>query len=205
MKRTAQTPTVRMIGHFAAAAALVAGITACGGDNAGTDIIPRAETTSAATQVPAIDVNDPVDIRRYNTVESIVRIVTARDGDETTVLGALTAAEAESGWYAGNRGGRPGRQTSVDVFGWPSNYPGGAESTQATEAAVHHFMDIATTVPPETRNDPVNFAIAVQFADPRGYDPSSRAFSRASTTRDTISTEYTASLQTAKAALQQVQ
>lgn len=206
MKRTARaTAGARMIGIVVASAALVAGLTACGTDNAGGDASPRPETTSIAPPVPAIDVNDAVDVRRYYTVESIVRIVTARGGDEMMVLGALAAAEAESGWYAGNSGGAAGKRSTVDVFGWRSSYPGGAESGQATEAAVEHFMDVAATVPPETHDDPVTFAVAVQFADPRGYDSSNRVFSRARTNNDTVATEYTASLPEAKAALEQVQ
>ncbi|MCE4265355.1 hypothetical protein [Rhodococcus globerulus] len=206
MKRTTRTIAVtRMIGIVVAAASLGAGLTACADDNVVSDASPQSETTSAALQVPAIDVNDNVDARRYYTVESIVRIVTGRGGDKTMALGALAAAEAESGWYAGNSGGGPGMTRTVDVFGWQSSYPGGAESGQATEAAVQHFMDVAATVPPETRNDPVAFAVAVQFADPRGYDPGKRVFSRASTNRDGIATEYSASLPKAAAALQQVQ
>lgn len=206
MKRTTRTIAVtRMIGIVVAAASLGAGLTACAAANVVNDASPQSETTSAAPQMPAIDVNDNVDVRRYYTVESIVRIVTGRGGDKTMVLGALAAAEAESGWYAGNSGGGPGMTRTVDVFGWQSSYPGGAESNQATEAAVQHFMDVAATVPPDTHNDPVAFAVAVQFADPRGYDPSKRVFSRASTGRDTVVTEYTASLPKAAAALQQVQ
>jgi hypothetical protein len=206
MKRTTRTIAVtRMIGIVVAAASLGAGLTACADDNVVNDASPQSETTSATPQIPAIDVNDNVDVRRYYTVESIVRIVTGRGGDETMALGALAAAEAESGWYAGNSGGGPGMTRTVDVFGWQSSYPGGAESNQATEAAVQQFMDVAATVPPETRDDPVAFAVAVQFADPRGYDPGKRVFSRASTGRDTVVTEYTASLPKAAAALQQVQ
>ena len=206
MKRTTRTIAVaRMIGIVVAAASLGAGLTACAADNVVNDASPQSETPSAAPQMPAIDVNDNVDVRRYYTVESIVRIVTARGGDETMVLGALAAAEAESGWYAGNSGGGPGMTRTVDVFGWQSSYPGGAESNQATEAAVQHFMDVAATVPPETHNDPVAFAVAVQFADPRGYDPGKRVFSRAGTNRGSVATEYTASLPKAAAALQQVQ
>lgn len=206
MKHTARTIAVaRSIGIVVVAASLGTGLTACGDDNVVSGTSPQSETTSAAPQIPAIDVNDNVDVRRYYTVESIVRIVTARGGDETMSLGALAAAEAESGWYAGNSGGGPGMTRTVDVFGWQSSYPGGAESGQATEAAVQHFMDVAATVPPETRNDPVAFAVAVQFADPRGYDPGKRVFSRASAGRDTVVTEYTASLPKAAAALRQVQ
>lgn len=56
-----------------------------------------------------------------------------------------------------------------DVYGWRFAYNIGADSTDAVRAATQTFMQnaAAVTIKP---NDPVAYALAVQHADPRGYN-----------------------------------
>jgi len=118
--------------------------------------------------------------------------VEARHGKPDQALAALLAAEAETGWRSGLSMAPP--ETGIrDVYGWRFGYNIAADSTDAVKAATNTFMDNAITV---SADDPAAYALAVQLADPRGYNEKEHFYKKG----ETAATEYAAALPKAQAA-----
>ncbi|WP_137725629.1 hypothetical protein [Prescottella subtropica] len=175
------------------AATLAIGLTACGSDDA-----PAASPTVTVptTTAPAspYDSDDFISKRQRFYVQQIIDTVEQRGGTPDQVLAALVAAKAESNWIAGNG-------NKLDIYGWEHRLRYGAsDSAEATPAATNNFMDVAATVTVDD-NDPVAYALAVQRADPRGYDEKEHFRYKKGAT---AAGEYAAALPDARAAYEEL-
>lgn len=64
-----------------------------------------------------------------------------------------------------------------DIYGWRFGYNIAADSTDAVKAATNTFMDNAATIT-VSADDPAAYALAVQTADPRGYNEKEHFYKR---------------------------
>jgi hypothetical protein len=82
-----------------------------------------------------------------------------------------------------------------DIYGWRLKYNLPADSTDVVKAATNTFMDNAATVT-ISADDPVAYALAVQYADPRGYNEKEHFYKKG----ETAAGEYPIALPKAQAA-----
>ncbi|EME19374.1 hypothetical protein [Rhodococcus triatomae] len=180
-------------------AALAVGLTACSSDSE-----PTAEPTNPSTSTPtpsptkspfgADAISDlGVKIERDNAT-TILETVEQRGGTPQQAIAALLAAKAETIWTSGLRMAPPA--TGIrDIFGWRLSYNLPADSAEVVQAATNTFMDNAATVT-VNEDDSVAYALAVQYADPRGYNEKEHFSSKG----ETAAGKYSASLSEAQAA-----
>ncbi|NKT14096.1 hypothetical protein GS979_06455 [Rhodococcus hoagii] len=172
-------------------AALAVGLTACGSDDEPTTaLIP--ETTSAPTATVSPFGTDSVSelgvkLERDNAT-TIVETVEQRGGTPQQARAALLATAAETSWRSGLRMSPPSTDIR-DIFGWRLSYNLSADSAEVVRAATNTFMDNTATVTVSS-DDPVSYALAVQHADPRGYNEKEHFFKKG----ETAATEYPAAL-----------
>nr|WP_271209423.1 hypothetical protein [Rhodococcus wratislaviensis]GLK33958.1 hypothetical protein GCM10017611_08010 [Rhodococcus wratislaviensis] len=174
-------------------AVLAVGLTACSSDESTTATPTSVPTTTADASPFGAEANSDLiaKIHRDNAT-AIVETVEARHGNPDQALAALLAAEAETGWRSGLSMAPPA--TGIrDVYGWRFGYNIAADSTDAVKAATNTFMDNAITV---SADDPAAYALAVQLADPRGYNEKEHFYKKG----ETAATEYAAALPKAQAA-----
>lgn len=153
--------TRKSIATAVAFAALAVGLTACG--SASEPPTPSVSATTTTAPASPFDADDFIGDKQRFYAKQIIDTVEQRGGTPNQVLAALVAGKAEADWMAG--GGN-----KFDIYGWEHRLQYGAsDSNTATPAATNNFMDVAATVPVDD-NDPVAYALAVQRADPRGYD-----------------------------------
>lgn len=86
-----------------------------------------------------------------------------------------------------------------DIYGWRLFYNLPADSADVVRAATNTFMDNAATVT-ISADDPVAYALAVQYADPRGYNEKEHFYKKG----ETAAGEYPASLPKAQAAYEEL-
>ncbi|WP_368679942.1 hypothetical protein R1X32_00945 (plasmid) [Rhodococcus opacus] len=174
-------------------AVLAVGLTACSNDESTTATPTSVPTTTADASPFGAEANSDLiaKIHRDNAT-AIVETVEARHGNPDQALAALLAAEAETGWRSGLSMAPPA--TGIrDVYGWRFGYNIAADSTDAVKAATNTFMDNAIAV---SADDPAAYALAVQLADPRGYNEKEHFYKKG----ETAATEYAAALPKAQAA-----
>jgi hypothetical protein len=174
-------------------AVLAVGLTACSNDESTTATPTSVPTTTADASPFGAEANSDLiaKIHRDNAT-AIVETVEARRGNPDQALAALLAAEAETGWRSGLSMAPPA--TGIrDIYGWRFGYNIAADSTDAVKAATNTFMDNAVTV---SVDDPAAYALAVQHADPRGYNEREHFYKKG----ETAATEYAAALPKAQAA-----
>lgn len=174
-------------------AVLAVGLTACSNDESTTATPTSVPTTTADASPFGAEANSDLiaKIHRDNAT-AIVETVEARRGNPAQALAALLAAEAETGWRSGLSMAPPA--TGIrDIYGWRFGYNIAADSTDAVKAATNTFMDNAVTV---SVDDPAAYALAVQHADPRGYNEREHFYKKG----ETAATEYAAALPKAQAA-----
>ncbi|WP_241962104.1 hypothetical protein [Rhodococcus opacus] len=82
-----------------------------------------------------------------------------------------------------------------DIYGWRFGYNIAADSTDAVKAATNTFMDNAATIT-VSADDPAVYALAVQTADPRGYNETEHFYKKG----ETAAAEYAVALPKAQAA-----
>ncbi|GEM_PF-4673914 len=178
-------------------AALAVGLTACGSDDEpATAQIP--ETTSAPTATVSPFGTDSVSelgvkLERDNAT-TIVETVEQRGGTPQQARAALLATAAETSWRSGLRMSPPSTDIR-DIFGWRLSYNLSADSAEVVRAATNTFMDNTATVTVSS-DDPVAYALAVQHADPRGYNEKEHFYKKG----ETAPSEYPAALPRALAA-----
>ncbi|MFF0818069.1 hypothetical protein ACFYVR_23325 [Rhodococcus sp. NPDC003318] len=178
-------------------AALAAGLAACSSDEE-----PSAAPISILT-APAPATESPfgadaisklgVKIERDNAT-AIVETVEQRGGTPKQAIAALLATEAETGWRSGSRMAPPATDIR-DIFGWRLAYNLAADSADVVRAATNTFMDNAGTVTISV-DDPCAYALAVQKADPRGYNEAEHFYKKG----ETAAGEYAAALPKAQEA-----
>ncbi|RYE38446.1 MAG: hypothetical protein EOP24_46985 [Hyphomicrobiales bacterium] len=176
-------------------AVLAVGLTACSSDASTTAAPTSVPTTTADASPFGAEANSDLiaKIHRDNAT-AIVETVEARSGTPDHALAALLAAEAETGWRSGLSMAPPA--TGIrDIYGWRFGYNIAADSTDAVKAATNTFMDNAATVT-VSADDPAAYALAVQHADPRGYNEKEHFYKKG----ETAATEYAAALPKAQAA-----
>ncbi|MCE4267207.1 hypothetical protein [Rhodococcus globerulus] len=178
-------------------AGLAVGLSSCGSDDP-----PPATRSPATTSAPTTTVSPfgaeaisdlGVKIERDNAA-AVVEVVELRGGTPEQALAALLASEAETGWTSGLSMAAPATDIR-DVFGWRFRYNIAADSTDAVRAATDTFMDNASTISTNAA-DAVAYALAVQHADPRGYNEKEHFYKNG----ETSNSEYTAALPKAQAA-----
>lgn len=108
------------------------------------------------------------------------------------------SSEAETGWQSGLRMSPPATDIR-DIYGWRLFYNLPADSADVVRAATNTFMDNAATVT-ISADDPVAYALAVQYADPRGYNEKEHFYKKG----ETAAGEYPASLPKAQAAYEEL-
>lgn len=169
-------------------AALAVGLTACSSDSEPPAASSATTTTTTAPASP-FDADDFIGDKQRFYARQIIDTVEQRGGTPNQVLAALVAGKAEADWMAG--GGN-----KFDIYGWEHRLQYGAsDGNTATPAATNNFMDVAATVTVDD-NDPVTYALAVQRADPRGYDEKKHFYRKG----ETAAGEYAAALPAAKVA-----
>jgi hypothetical protein len=180
-------------------AALAVGLTACSTDKTSTTTKSASTSTPAPSAVEspfgegAVDRELGTKIHRDNAT-TIVETVEQRGGTPGQALAALLAGEAETGWRSGLS--MPAPTGGIrDIYGWYFGYNIAADSTDAVRAATHTFMDNTAAVTVDAGN-PVAYALAVQQADPRGYDEE-KHFHKSG---ETAAGEYATALSKAQAA-----
>ena len=178
-------------------AALSVGLTACSSDDeptAAPTSAPTSAAPAAASPFGADSISElGVKIERDNAT-AIVETVEQRGGTPQQAIAALLSAEAETGWRSGLPMSSPA--TGIrDIYGWRLSYNLPADSKDVVRAATNTFMDNAATVT-ISADDPVAYALAVQYADPRGYNEKEHFYKK----DETAAGEYPASLPKAQAA-----
>lgn len=178
-------------------AGLAVGLSSCSSDDSPPATRSHATTSASTTTVSpfgAEAVSDlGVKIERDNAA-AVVEAVELRGGTPDQALAALLASEAETGWTSGLSMAAPATDIR-DVFGWRFRYNIAADSTDAVRAATDTFMDNSATISINAA-DPVAYALAVQHADPRGYNEKEHFYKNG----ETSNSEYTAALPKAQAA-----
>lgn len=179
-------------------AALAVGLTACSSDEdePATAFTPATTSASTTTVSPfgAGYNNDLLTKIHRTNATAIVETVEQRGGTPQQAVAALLAAEAETGWRSGLPMASPATDIR-DIYGWRLKYNLPADSTEVVKAATNTFMDNTTTVT-ISADDPAAYALAVQHADPRGYNEKEH-FPRKG---ETAAAEYPAALPKAQAA-----
>ncbi|PQP21178.1 hypothetical protein C5613_26855 [Rhodococcus opacus] len=175
-------------------ATLAVVLTACGRDESPTTA-PSVPSTTAAPSPFGAEANSALitKIHRDNAT-AIVETVEARSGSPDQALAALLAAEAETGWRSGLSMAPPSVDIR-DIYGWRFGYNIAADSTDAVKAATNTFMDNAATIT-VSADDPAVYALAVQTADPRGYNETEHFYKKG----ETAAAEYAVALPKAQAA-----
>ncbi|WP_458682506.1 hypothetical protein [Prescottella equi] len=178
-------------------AALAVGLTACGSDDAPTaSLIPDTTSAPVTTVSPfgaGYDNELLTEIHRTNAT-AIVETVEQRGGTPQQAIAALLATEAETGWRSGLPMSSPATDIR-DIFGWRLSYNLPADSAEVVSAATNTFMDNTATVT-VSADDPAAYALAVQHANPRGYNEKEHFYKKG----ETAASEYPAALPKALAA-----
>lgn len=144
-------------------------VVAIGGCSSGTGTTTTSAPNTTETQTPVSPFDDSDLIAQYQRsyATTIIETVHAGGGGENLILAALVAGKAETDWMTGVSSGRGEVR---DIYGWTNvNRYGAADSGDAVIGATNNFLKVAATVSVDDR-DPVVYALAVQRADPRGYD-----------------------------------
>ena len=173
-------------------AVLAVGLTACSRDEATTTAPTSAPI--ATTTVSVFGTDGFIANRLLNSSRAIVETVEERGGTREQAIAALVSSEAETGWQSGLRMSPPATDIR-DIFGWRLAYNLPADSAEIVVAATNTFMDNAATVT-VSADDPAAYALAVQLADPRGYNEKEHFYKKG----ETAGTEYGAALPKAQAA-----
>ena len=147
-------------------AVLAVGLTACSRDESTTATPTSAPI--APTTVSVFGTDEFIANRLLNSSRAIVETVEERGGTREQAIAALVSSEAETGWQSGLRMSPPATDVR-DIFGWRLAYNLPADSAEIVVAATNTFMDNAATVT-VSADDPAAYALAVQLADPRGYN-----------------------------------
>ncbi len=179
-------------------AALAVGLTACSSDDEATSAPTSSSTTSPTSTVSAFGTDEFIAERLRTSTSAIVETVEQRGGTPQQAIAALVSSEAETGWQSGLRMSPPATDIR-DIYGWRMSYNLPADSADAVRAATNTFMDNAATVT-ISADDPVAYALAVQYADPRGYNEKEHFYKKG----ETAAGEYPASLPKAQAAYEEL-
>ncbi|WP_016881267.1 MULTISPECIES: hypothetical protein [unclassified Rhodococcus (in: high G+C Gram-positive bacteria)] len=173
-------------------AVLAVGLTACSRDESTTTAPTSAPI--ATTTVSVFGTDGFIANRLLNSSRAIVETVEERGGTREQAIAALVSSEAETGWQSGLRMSPPATDIR-DIFGWRLAYNLPADSAEIVVAATNTFMDNAATVT-VSADDPAAYALAVQLADPRGYNEKEHFYKKG----ETAATEYAAALPKAQTA-----
>ncbi|KXF54508.1 hypothetical protein AXA44_41380 [Rhodococcus sp. SC4] len=169
---------------------LAVGLTACSSDESTTPTsAPIATTTMSAFGTDEFIAN-----RLRSSSTTIIETVEERGGTPEQAIAALVSSEAETGWQSGLRMAPPATDIR-DIFGWRLAYNLPADSAEVVVAATNTFMDNASTVT-VSADDPAAYALAAQYADPRGYNEKEHFYRKG----ETAATEYAVALPKAQAA-----
>lgn len=179
-------------------AALAVGLTACSSDDEATSAPTSSSTTSPTSTVSAFGTDEFIAERLRTSTSAIVETVEQRGGTPQQAIAALVSSEAETGWQSGLRMSPPATDIR-DIYGWRMSYNLPADSADAVRAATNTFMDNTATVT-ISADDPVAYALAVQYADPRGYNEKEHFYKKG----ETAAGEYPASLPKAQAAYEEL-
>ncbi|MBP1053999.1 hypothetical protein J6397_27965 [Rhodococcus qingshengii] len=181
-------------------AALAVGLTACSSDDEATSAPTSTPTTSTSTAPTesAFGTDEFIADRLRTSTSAIVETVEQRGGTPQQAIAALVSSEAETGWQSGLRMSPPATDIR-DIYGWRLFYNLPADSADVVRAATNTFMDNAATVT-ISADDPVAYALAVQYADPRGYNEKEHFYKKG----ETAAGEYPASLPKAQAAYEEL-
>ena len=183
--------------HKTVAAALITAVLAVGLTACSRDASTTAAPTSApiaTTTVSVFGTDEFIANRLLSSSRAIVETVEERGDTREQAIAALVSSEAETGWQSGLRMSPPATDIR-DIFGWRLAYNLPADSAEIVVAATNTFMDNAATVMVST-DDPAAYALAVQLADPRGYNEKEHFYKKG----ETAATEYAAALPKAQAA-----
>ncbi|MGW5148262.1 hypothetical protein [Rhodococcus koreensis] len=173
-------------------AVLAVGLTACSGDESTTATPTNAPI--ATTTASAFGTDEFIANRMRNSSTTIIETVEERGGTPEQAIAALVSSEAETGWQSGLRMAPPA--TGIrDIYGWRLKYNLPADSAEVVVAATNTFMDNAATVTASADN-PAAYALAVQQADPRGYNEKEHFYKKG----ETAAGEYAAAVPKAQAA-----
>lgn len=171
---------------------LTTGLAACGNTpEQAADSAPAATTATTATVSP-FGTDDFTIKRKRGMVEEVITTAEERGATPDQIVAVLVAGKAETNW----RSGLPTLTGSNirDAYGWNFTHDAGADSGKAMALATDRFFDVADTVELDA-SDPVAYALAVQRADPRGYQEDQH-FQEG----ETAEMEYAAALESARAA-----
>ncbi|MFD9664355.1 hypothetical protein ACFWAY_22455 [Rhodococcus sp. NPDC059968] len=169
-------------------------LTACSSDESTTTTPASAPIVSTTVSVFGTDEFIANRLRRSST--TIVETVEERGGTPEQAIAALVSSEAETGWQSGLRMSPPATDIR-DIYGWRLKYNLPADSAEVVVAATNTFMDnAATATVTASADDPAAYALAVQQADPRGYNEKEHFYKKG----ETAATEYGAALPKAQAA-----
>lgn len=173
-------------------AALAVGLTACSSDDQPTAALildTTVEPTATVSPFGTDSVSElGVKLERDHAT-TVVETVEQRGGTPDQALAALLATAAETSWRSGLRMSPPATDIR-DIFGWRLSYNLPADSAEAVRAATNTFMDNTATVTVSA------YALAVQHADPRGYNEKEHFYKKG----ERVATEYPAALPKALAA-----
>ncbi|MFC9838881.1 hypothetical protein ACFVKB_34495 [Rhodococcus sp. NPDC127530] len=168
-------------------------LTACSSDESTTTTPASAPIVSTTVSVFGTDEFIANRLRRSST--TIVETVEERGGTPEQAIAALVSSEAETGWQSGLRMSPPATDIR-DIYGWRLKYNLPADSAEVVVAATNTFMDnAATATVTASADDPAAYALAVQQADPRGYNEKEHFYKKG----ETAATEYAAALPKAQA------
>ncbi|MGW0022165.1 hypothetical protein ACWDUD_27960 [Rhodococcus sp. NPDC003382] len=172
-------------------ATLAVGLAGCSSHDSRT--VPSIDAAISTTSTSPFDSDDFTGDKQRFYAKQIIDAAERHGATVNQVLAALVAAKAESGWIAG--GGN-----KYDIFGWEHRLQYGAsDSNTAAPLATDNFIDVAATITID-ESDPVSYALAVQHADPRGYDEEEHFPKKG----ETAAAEYATALPYAQAAYEEL-
>jgi hypothetical protein len=175
-------------------ATLAVVLTACSQDESPSTTHSVPSTAAAASPFGSEASSALIAKIHRDNATAIVETVEARSGSPDQALAALLAAEAETGWRSGLSMAPPSVDIR-DIYGWRFGYNIAADSMDAVKAATNTFMDNAATIT-VSADDPAVYALAIQTADPRGYNEKEHFYKKG----ETAVTEYAVALPKAQSA-----
>lgn len=184
---------------ISAAAALSVSLSACSSDEQAAPDSPSSSATLTTQSAFGTDATDVVSKLHRDNATAIIETVEQRGGSSDQAVAALLSAEAETGWRSGLSMAPPSTDIR-DIFGWRYSYSAAADSTEAVVDATNTFMDNTIRVTSNATADSPAYALAVQRADPRGYNDAEHFYKSG----ETPESEYTAALPRAQAAFSQL-